>query len=97
LTSLRSTVDEQFLYVDGIRGVGTVPPYRGEAWNALLAQGTKITVSLPNLNNISAVNQTTSSTFYYEEVESNEKGGRISDFTTWGPSWELSLSPQYLA
>lgn len=97
LTSLRSTVDEQFLYVDGIRGVGTVPPYRGAAWNDLLAQGTKITVSLPNLNNTSAVNQTTSSTFYYEEVESNVQGGRISEFTTWGPSWELNLSPQYLA
>lgn len=90
-------MDEQFLYVDGIRGVGTVAPYRGEAWNLLMAQGTKITVSLPNLNNTSAVNQTTSPTFYYEEVESKEKGGSISDFTTWGPSWELSLSPQYLA
>lgn len=97
LITLHSTVDEQFLYVDGIRGVGTVPPYRGEAWNALLAQGAKITVSLPNLNGTSAVNQTTSSTFYYEEVGSNDKGGRISEFTTWGPSWELSLSPQYLA
>ncbi|KAJ0123019.1 serine endopeptidase [Diaporthe amygdali] len=92
-----TTVDEQFLYVDGIRGVGTVPPYRGSAWNDLLAQGTKITVSLPNLNTTSAVNMTTSSSFYYEEVESNVNGGRISDFTSWGPSWELSLSPQWLA
>lgn len=83
--------------MDGIRGVGTVPPYRGAAWNDLLTQGTKITVSLPNLNNTSADNQTTSSSFYYEEVESTVQGGKISEFTTWGPSWELSLSPQYLA
>lgn len=62
-----------------------------------MAQGNKITVSLPNLNNTSALNQTTSPTFYYEEVESNVLGGRISEFTTWGPSWELNLSPQYLA
>lgn len=62
-----------------------------------MAQGTKITVSLPNLNNTSAANQTTSPTFYYEEVESREKGGTVSEFTTWGPSWELSLSPQFVA
>ncbi|KAI3392122.1 hypothetical protein diail_6165 [Diaporthe ilicicola] len=74
-----------------------VPPYRGAAWNGLLCKGTKITVSLPNLNNTSGANQTTSASSYYKELGSTVQGGKISEFTTWGPAWELSMSPNYLA
>ncbi|KAI1078621.1 peptidase S8/S53 domain-containing protein [Whalleya microplaca] len=82
------TLDQQFLYLDGIQGVATVSPYQGAQWIDFLNQGKEITVSIPNSN---------STKIRLEELGNSFSGGYLGDFTSWGPTWELEASPQLAA
>jgi hypothetical protein len=81
--------DDPFVYADGIVGVARAVQYQAEHWRSLLEQGTTVTVTVPNAN---------ASQNYLEELENNERGGYVaSTLSSWGPSWELSMSPQVVS
>jgi hypothetical protein len=81
--------EETFVYADGIQGVAKAVAYHAEHWLALLEQGSAVTITVPNAN---------ASEFYLEELENNVSGGYVaSGLTSWGPSWELSMSPQVVS
>lgn len=89
LTRCRTIRDEIYLWTTGIEGVVRVAPYQATQWNALLAQGSTVTLTIPNANR---------TVTYLEELENNENGGYMAGFlTSWGPSWELNLSPHVAA
>ncbi|KAI1637102.1 peptidase S8/S53 domain-containing protein [Biscogniauxia mediterranea] len=78
------TFEEQYLYVDGIAGVAIVPPYQGAQWLDLLHQGQPVTVAVPGSN---------FTEIRLEELENGISGGYMTDFSSWGPTWELKTSP----
>jgi hypothetical protein len=81
--------DEPFVYSDGVRGVARAVPYQAEHWLSLLQQGSTVTVTIPGAN---------ASQAYLEELENNISGGYVAgQLTSWGPSWELSMSPQLVS
>jgi hypothetical protein len=85
----RTMRDEPYVYSEGIQGVVKAVPYAAQHWLSLLKQGSSVTVTLPSAN--------TSQT-YLEELENNVTGGYVAgELTSWGPSWELSMSPQVVA
>jgi subtilisin family serine protease len=75
-------------FASGINGVGIVSPSQGAYWLGLLSQGSEITVNIidPSLADI-----------LYDELENYWTGGTTSEFTSWGPSWELVSKPQFTA
>jgi hypothetical protein len=85
----RTMRDEPYVYSEGIQGVVKAVPYVAERWLSSLKQGSTVTVTIPSAN--------TSQT-YLEELENNVTGGYVAGaLTSWGPSWELSMSPQVVA
>jgi hypothetical protein len=81
--------DEVYVYADGIEGVAKVVPYHAEHWLSLLDQGTTVSVTVPNAN---------SSGRHFEEIENNESGGYVAGMlSSWGPSWELNMTPQLVS
>lgn len=88
-TKSNSTMREDpFVYADGIVGVAKAIPHVAEEWLSLLSQGTTITVTVPS---------NTSHT-YLEELENHETGGFVAgQLSSWGPSWELDMTPQVVA
>ncbi|KAG9185525.1 hypothetical protein G6011_06856 [Alternaria panax] len=80
--------DQPYVYADGIEGVVRAVPYAAERWLSLLSQGATVSVTIPANGN-----QT-----YLEVLENNERGGYVAgDLTSWGPNWELSMSPQLVS
>jgi hypothetical protein len=81
--------DEPYVYSDGIQGVARAVPYHAEHWLSLLEQGFTVTVTIPNAN---------ASQVILEELENNITGGYVAgELTSWGPSWELSMTPQLVS
>jgi hypothetical protein len=81
--------DDPLLYSEGIQGVARAVPYQAEHWFSLLEQGSTVTVTVPGAN---------SSQVYLEELENNMSGGYVAgQLSSWGPSWELSMSPQLVS
>jgi hypothetical protein len=81
--------DEPYVYTDGIEGVVKAVPYQAEHWLALLEQGSTVTITIPNTNS--------SRTLLYE-LENNISGGYVAGtLTSWGPSWELNMTPQLVS
>lgn len=72
-------------YAEGLQGVGTVAPFVAQQWLSLLEEGKTVTVSLPGGNNTAV---------RLEQLENNVSGGYMSDFSSWGPTWELAMNPQ---
>lgn len=84
------TLDEQFVYADGIKGVAMVAPYQGAHWlDLLLNRGETVTVAMPSNPNVTGTR--------LEELENTVSGGYIGDFSSWGPTWELAPTPQLSA
>ncbi|RYN45437.1 hypothetical protein AA0114_g9129 [Alternaria tenuissima] len=80
--------DEPYVYADGIQGVVKAVPYVAERWISLLSQGATVSVTIP-------ANGTQT---YLEVLENNERGGYVAgELTSWGPSWELGMSPQLVS
>jgi hypothetical protein len=81
--------DDPLLYSEGIQGVARAILYQAEHWLSLLEQGSTVIVTVPGAN---------SSQVYLEELENNMSGGYVAgQLSSWGPSWELSMSPQLVS
>ncbi|KAI1344254.1 peptidase S8/S53 domain-containing protein [Xylariaceae sp. FL0016] len=81
------TIDEQYIYNDDIKGVYIVAPYVGAQWLELLLEGQNVTVSIP----------ANASTTVLEELENHTSGGFTTEFSSWGPTWDLYVKPQITA
>ncbi|KZM24061.1 uncharacterized protein EKO05_0004598 [Ascochyta rabiei] len=80
--------DEPYVYAEGIKGVVRAVPYAAEHWLSLLSQGATVSVTIP----------ANGSQTYLEVLENNERGGYVAgQLTSWGPSWELSMTPQLVS
>ncbi|USP79989.1 serine-type endopeptidase [Curvularia clavata] len=80
--------DEPFVYAEGIEGVARVVPYAAEHWLTLLSQGATVTLTIP----------ANGSQTHLEELDNKESGGYVAgQLTSWGPSWELSMTPQLVS
>ena len=75
-------------YVLGIDGVGMVSHKQGAEWISLLSRGVNVTVDI--VDPISAAT-------YLSSSLNAESGGFISSFTSWGPTFEMDLKPQFAA
>lgn len=68
--------------------MGIVSPSQGAHWLGLLSQGSEITVDIVD---------PTVADILYDELENSWTGGMTSEYTSWGPSWELVSKPQFTA
>lgn len=76
------TVDVSEVF--GIRGIGMVSPEQGEAWIKALEEGSEVrlTIGMNDFDQVRLVNTP------------NELTGDLpSQFTSWGPTWELDVKP----
>lgn len=80
--------EEPYVYADGIEGVARVVPYVAEQWLSLLSQGATVSVTIP----------ANGSQTELEELENNERGGYVAGrLSSWGPTWELNMTPQLVS
>lgn len=80
-----NSFDEQYIYVEGIKGVISVAPFQGAAWLDALNQGANVSVTVPGP-------EAKATTLL--ELEDPKTGGYVSTFSSWGPTWELRTAPQ---
>ncbi|KAG6107516.1 hypothetical protein E4U13_006917 [Claviceps humidiphila] len=69
-----------------VKATGMVSPEVGIAWVKLLKAGRKVTV------NVLTTAQTTPSV---STRPNNATGGKLSTWSSWGPTWELEFKPQF--
>jgi hypothetical protein len=72
--------------VDGIEGVAMVTAEQGETWIRALEAGSKVVVSLGS---------STSSSKFLANFNNTATPGFLSDYTSWGPTFEVEVKPQF--
>lgn len=65
---------------EGLTGLGMVSAQTGEKWVQLVASGANITLNMTS--------DKYAKTIFFNETN-HQSGGQISDFTQWGPSYEI--------
>lgn len=71
--------------VKGIVAAGMVQPETGETWIAALKAGSEVTLKMSGLEGAA---------FILSVSENPATGGALSDFTSWGPTFEMDVKPQ---
>ncbi|KAG5993799.1 hypothetical protein E4U52_001636 [Claviceps spartinae] len=69
-----------------VKAIGMVSPEVGIAWVKLLKAGQKVTV------NVLTAAQATPS---FSARPNNATGGKLSTWSSWGPTWEMEFKPQF--
>ncbi|KAL9949771.1 hypothetical protein D7B24_006427 [Verticillium nonalfalfae] len=77
-----------YVYTEGIEGVFVVSPAQAAAWLKALGAGQRIDVT---------VSPVESARVWAEDLSNGPGAGLTSGFTSWGPSWEMVLKPQFTA
>ncbi|RKL10753.1 hypothetical protein BFJ70_g16498 [Fusarium oxysporum] len=72
--------------VEGILAAGMVSSTVGVKWIELLKQGSTVTLEMSDGSDGKVI---------VEESKNNVTGGGISTFSSWGPTWELDVKPQF--
>ncbi|KAF5007239.1 hypothetical protein FDECE_6433 [Fusarium decemcellulare] len=72
--------------VEGIKAAAIVPPQRGEEWISHLKKGDKVVLEMSDGSD---------GNVYLEQSKNNVTGGAVSVFTSWGPTWEMDVKPQF--
>ncbi|PHH67145.1 hypothetical protein CDD81_2914 [Ophiocordyceps australis] len=69
-----------------LQAVAMVQPQLGQAWMELLRQGHRVTVDMaaPSINDS-----------YTVQGQTTAAGGALSAMTSWGPTWEMDVKPQF--
>ncbi|PHH78656.1 hypothetical protein CDD82_2918 [Ophiocordyceps australis] len=71
--------------VPGIVAAGMTMASVGETWIQALRANHSVTLSMASADKAGTV---------LVQQPNNETGGALSDYTTWGPTWEMDLKPQ---
>ncbi|KAL2148049.1 hypothetical protein VTI28DRAFT_105 [Corynascus sepedonium] len=72
--------------VEGLTGVGMVSAKQGEEWVHALEAGAEVVLHLKDPRESGQFLTTTPNT---------ATGGFMSDYTSWGPTWEVEVKPQF--
>lgn len=83
-----SGLTDIYVYTEGIEGTGLVTPRQGAEWIKSLAEGEEIIVTLTS---------TESSGLFIEDFDNGPAAGYTSSFSSWGPTWEVEVKPQFTA
>ncbi|KAF2228312.1 subtilisin-like protease [Elsinoe ampelina] len=75
--------------LDGILGIGMVNATVGREWISLLSNGAEISIQI--------LHSATTAEPTLEIVPNDQTGGLVSTFTSWGPTFELDVKPQFAA
>ncbi|KAH7194985.1 peptidase S8/S53 domain-containing protein [Fusarium oxysporum] len=71
--------------VDGLRAVAMVDSKVGTTWVELLKKGSKVTLDMDHRSN----------KVILIENKNNQTGGAVSTYSSWGPTWEMDVKPQF--
>ncbi|KAM0272171.1 hypothetical protein ACHAQH_008849 [Verticillium albo-atrum] len=77
-----------WVFTEGIEGVFTVSPGQAASWLKGIKARQNIDIT---------VTPADSSSVWAENLDNGPGAGLTSDFTSWGPSWEVVLKPQFTA
>ncbi|CAM1505058.1 Fc.00g106950.m01.CDS01 [Cosmosporella sp. VM-42] len=72
--------------VSGILATGMVTTDQGEKWIALLKAGSEVVLRVDDAKDSGVT---------VLEVTNKATGGALSSFTSWGPTWEMDVKPQF--
>ncbi|UNI16507.1 hypothetical protein JDV02_002936 [Purpureocillium takamizusanense] len=72
--------------VKGVVAIGMVPPETGATWIELLKAGKEVVASLTD---------PAASLPFLVSYPNPGAGGALNDFTSWGPTWDMDVKPQY--
>lgn len=75
------------MYTDGILGTGSVTVKQGAEWVEALSAGENVT-----LNMVEAA----SARLAVVDLSNGPAAGYTSPFTSWGPTWEVEVKPQFI-
>ncbi|KAH7385861.1 peptidase S8/S53 domain-containing protein [Pyrenochaeta sp. MPI-SDFR-AT-0127] len=83
-----SQLSTVYIYEEGIEGTGLVTPRQGAEWKAILAKGQQLVITLtdPLFSGLTV-----------ENFDNGPRAGYISSFSSWGPTWEVEVKPQFVA
>lgn len=71
--------------VKEIEGVGMTTYEQGTEWIELLNKGENVTVD---------ITEAATAPVFLGSFPNNQTGGLLSEFTSWGPTWEVDVKPQ---
>ncbi|KAI3557770.1 subtilisin Carlsberg [Colletotrichum abscissum] len=74
-----------YVYTEGILGIGMVMPRQAQEWKAH-AENVTITIGPPKTSGLFA-----------EPITNGPTAGYTSPFSSYGPTWELDVKPQFTA
>lgn len=72
--------------VDDIKAAGMVTPEQGKTWMRHLQKGKKVVLDMSDKKAGDVV---------LEQTVNNATGGAASIFSSWGPTWEMDVKPQF--
>ncbi|KAM5351133.1 hypothetical protein ACJ41O_003856 [Fusarium nematophilum] len=72
--------------VDGIKAASMVSPKQGATWIQHLKKGRKVVLEMSDGSDGNVI---------LEQAKNNVTGGAVSVFTSWGPTWEMDVKPQF--
>ncbi|KAF5026687.1 hypothetical protein F66182_1236 [Fusarium sp. NRRL 66182] len=72
--------------VAGVRAAGIVSSRQGQDWIQALAGKDEIVLNMSDSGNGDVI---------VEESRNNATGGAVSPSTSWGPTWEMDVKPQF--
>ncbi|KAL5612710.1 hypothetical protein BROUX41_004202 [Berkeleyomyces rouxiae] len=82
--NVSGTIELPATEVPRLRGIAMVTPEMGEFWVKEMADGKKITLNMANPRNIIPKLSVSSNT---------ETGGSMTSISSWGPTWDMDVSP----
>ncbi|KAF7553963.1 hypothetical protein G7046_g6947 [Stylonectria norvegica] len=72
--------------VEGILASGMVTAEQGESWISLLKVGSKVELEMVGAAHAGV---------HLLQIDNKVTGGALSTFTSWGPTWEMDVKPQF--
>jgi subtilisin family serine protease len=72
--------------VEGIVATAMVTPEQGAAWISALQAGSEVVVHMPDPQKAGT---------FLTVADNKVTGGFLSDFTSWGPTYEIEVKPQF--
>ncbi|RYP25511.1 hypothetical protein DL768_011475 [Monosporascus sp. mg162] len=82
------TLPTMYVVVEGIVGVGSVTASQGAEWIKALSKGEDVTLTIVNSDSAGS---------HIVNLSNGITAGYTSPFTSWGPTWETGLKPQFIA
>lgn len=83
-----SGLDVPYVYADGILGTGNTTPKQAAEWIEVLKAGENITLRIVDAGSARPA---------VVDLSNGPAAGYTSPFSSWGPTWEVEVKPQFLA